>query len=197
MITKWDNTFIEIAKLISKHSTCSRVHVGTIIVKDRRIISMGYNGVASGKMHCDEKFMSMFLAHVGIKTKMGSNKSAYLFNSPGLVPQKFQDKEYEEKELHQMYEDWKTFDYYKISHRKFSIENELHGEINAIIYAGKNGISVKDTTLYCTVSPCMNCAKTIVASEIKRVVYLEKYDRDDDNGIKLLEDSNIEVEQII
>lgn len=50
----WDNYFMEIAKLSSKRSTCSRNNVGAVIVKDNRIVSTGYNGVPSGLRHCEE-----------------------------------------------------------------------------------------------------------------------------------------------
>ena len=46
--------FIEMAKLISQRGTCGRARVGAIIVKDGRIISMGYNGAPSGMKHCTE-----------------------------------------------------------------------------------------------------------------------------------------------
>ena len=40
----WDDYFISIAFLISSRSSCNRLHVGCVIVKDTRIISVGYNG---------------------------------------------------------------------------------------------------------------------------------------------------------
>lgn len=50
----WDDYFLEVAKLISKRSTCLRRKVGAIIVKDKRIISSGYNGAPAGLAHCKE-----------------------------------------------------------------------------------------------------------------------------------------------
>lgn len=44
--------FLEIARTISKRSTCHRLNVGSVIVKDNRVISIGYNGPASGQPHC-------------------------------------------------------------------------------------------------------------------------------------------------
>ena len=40
----WDNYFMSIAFLISSRSSCDRLHVGCVLVKDTRIISVGYNG---------------------------------------------------------------------------------------------------------------------------------------------------------
>ena len=54
---KWDKRFIELAKLMSTWSSCVRDNrqVGSVIVKDKRIISTGYNGSPSGIMSCLEK----------------------------------------------------------------------------------------------------------------------------------------------
>lgn len=49
----WDKYFLEIAKLVSKRSTCLRRQVGALIVKDRRILTTGYNGTPSGIIHCE------------------------------------------------------------------------------------------------------------------------------------------------
>ena len=54
--------------------------------------------------------------------------------------------------------------------------------------------SSEGATLYVTLSPCFDCAKLIIQSGIKRVVYIEKYRSED--GLKLLEKAGIEVEQI-
>lgn len=50
----WDEYFMEIARLVAKRSTCLRKHVGAVLVKDRRIISTGYNGAPKGLPHCSE-----------------------------------------------------------------------------------------------------------------------------------------------
>lgn len=41
---EWDEYFISIALLASRRSPCTRLHVGSVIVRDNRLISMGYNG---------------------------------------------------------------------------------------------------------------------------------------------------------
>ncbi|MCX7966447.1 MAG: cytidine/deoxycytidylate deaminase family protein [Syntrophorhabdaceae bacterium] len=48
----WDSYFMEIARIVSKRSTCIRRHVGALIVKDKRILSTGYNGAPKGLKHC-------------------------------------------------------------------------------------------------------------------------------------------------
>ena len=54
-----------------------------------------------------------------------------------------------------------------------------HGEENAIVQAAYHGISVKDSTLYTTFSPCLLCAKMIINAGIREVVYAERYSIDD------------------
>lgn len=51
----------------------------------------------------------------------------------------------------------------------------VHAEMDAITSCARMGISIKGATLYCTTFPCHNCAKHIIASGIKRVVYVEPY----------------------
>ena len=50
----WDEYFLKLAFEVTKRSTCRRRAVGAIIVKDRRILATGYNGVPSGLRHCEE-----------------------------------------------------------------------------------------------------------------------------------------------
>lgn len=48
----WDEYFMAIAELVSSRSTCIRRHVGAVLVKEKRILSTGYNGAPSGISHC-------------------------------------------------------------------------------------------------------------------------------------------------
>lgn len=70
----------------------------------------------------------------------------------------------------------------------------LHAEANAITKVAKSNNSSENATLYVTTSPCLECAKLIIQSGIKRVVYTERKESND--GIPLLERANIEVVQI-
>ena len=51
----WDNYFMKIAEDVSTRSTCLRRHVGAVIVKDKRILTTGYNGAPTGIAHCTEE----------------------------------------------------------------------------------------------------------------------------------------------
>jgi len=50
----WETYFMDIAILVAKRSTCLRRSVGAVIVKDRQVLSTGYNGAPSGIRHCSE-----------------------------------------------------------------------------------------------------------------------------------------------
>ena len=49
----WDDYFLEIAGIVAKRSTCLRRHIGAVIVKNKQILSTGYNGAPAGITHCD------------------------------------------------------------------------------------------------------------------------------------------------
>lgn len=50
----WDNYFMDIAAVVATRATCNRKHVGAVIVRDRTILSTGYNGSISGTPHCND-----------------------------------------------------------------------------------------------------------------------------------------------
>lgn len=66
----------------------------------------------------------------------------------------------------------------------------LHAEANAITKLARSSNNSDGATLYVTAAPCIECAKLIIQSGIKRVVYAETYRLDD--GLKLLKRANIE-----
>ncbi|MBN1405815.1 MAG: cytidine/deoxycytidylate deaminase family protein [Candidatus Omnitrophica bacterium] len=49
----WDEYFMELAELVSKRSTCLRRKVGAVLVKDKHILSSGYNGAPKDIAHCE------------------------------------------------------------------------------------------------------------------------------------------------
>jgi len=50
----WDHYFMQITFQVAKRSTCPRAAVGAVIVRDKRILTTGYNGAPSGLPHCTE-----------------------------------------------------------------------------------------------------------------------------------------------
>lgn len=51
---EWPEYFIDIARLVARRSTCTRRHVGAVLVKDKRILATGYNGAPTGLVHCGD-----------------------------------------------------------------------------------------------------------------------------------------------
>ncbi len=49
----WDEYFLKLAMLASERATCPRMHCGCVLVKDRYVLSTGYNGSLPGAPHCD------------------------------------------------------------------------------------------------------------------------------------------------
>ena len=130
---KFDAKYLQMAAVWATNSYCKRRQVGALLVKDRMIISDGYNGTPSGFENICE-------------------------------------------------EDGVTKPYV------------LHAEANAISKVAKSGNSSDGATLYVTASPCVECAKLIIQSGIKRVVYRDEYRITD--GVDLLKRAGIEVEQV-
>ena len=129
-----DKRYLRMAKIWAENSYCIRRQVGALIVKDKMIISDGFNGTPSGFENICED------------------------------------------------EDGKTKAYV------------LHAEANAITKVAKSANASDGATLYVTTSPCIECAKLIIQSGIKKVVYCEPYRIDD--GIRLLKRAGIEVLQL-
>jgi len=50
----WDRYFMQLAQVVAGRSTCLRRQVGAVMVKDKQILSTGYNGSPAGLLHCDE-----------------------------------------------------------------------------------------------------------------------------------------------
>lgn len=73
-----------------------------------------------------------------------------------------------------------------------SLPYVLHAEANAITKLARSHNNSEGATLYVTASPCIECAKLIIQSGIKRVIYGEKYRLDE--GLQLLKRAGIETE---
>lgn len=71
----------------------------------------------------------------------------------------------------------------------------IHAEQNAIIQAAKLGVSIDGATLYCTHQPCVICAKMIINSGIKRVVYREGYP--DDFSLEMFKQADVVLEKYL
>ncbi len=114
----WDKYFMSIAILGSIRSPCERLKVGCVLVKNNRLVSMGYNGFLPGALHV---------------SRVRNNHE----------------------------------------------QSTIHAEQNAISDAAARGVSVNDCVAYITHYPCINCFKILVASGIKKIIYLNDYKNDE------------------
>jgi len=69
----------------------------------------------------------------------------------------------------------------------------IHAESNLIAKAARDGLSLKDATIYLTHSPCATCALLLIQTGISRVLYLKDYRLD--LGTSLLKQANIRIEK--
>ena len=54
-------------------------------------------------------------------------------------------------------------------------EDVIHAELNAILHAARQGVSIKGSAIYISLSPCLKCSAMIAQAGIKRVVYADEY----------------------
>jgi len=66
----------------------------------------------------------------------------------------------------------------------------IHAEINALCYCAKEGIPIKDCTIYVTHFPCLNCTKALIQAGIKKIYYKDDY-RVDEYALELFRRNNI------
>lgn len=126
-----DLRYLRMARIWAENSYCQRRQVGALIVKDKMIISDGYNGTPSGFENVCEDEHGLTKPYV------------------------------------------------------------LHAEANAITKIARSGNNSDGSTLYVTDAPCIECAKLIIQSGIRRVVYGREYRLTE--GIGLLERAGVEV----
>jgi len=142
MKQKWVAAFMDTAERFAQLSSAKRLQVGAVVVKDNRIISIGYNGMPAGWTNECEEVIQLSDDTVELKTK----------------------------------------------------DEVIHAEANAILKLARDGESGNGSSLFCTHSPCIHCAKLIHGVGIYKVYYRQSY-RDND-GIDFLQKCNIEVEQV-
>ena len=83
---------------------------------------------------------------------------------------------------------------YTSQHHEWSKTYEIHAEMNAIIWAAREGISIDGASIYVTLEPCSECSKNLIASGIKRIVYAKEYEHTHSQTVsKFLQDNGVEI----
>ena len=86
---------------------------------------------------------------------------------------------------------------YTKEHHEWSKQYEIHAEMNALIWAAREGISIKGATIYVTLEPCSECSKNLIASGIKRIVYDKPYEHTNSSIVsKFIKDNGVIIEQL-
>jgi dCMP deaminase len=143
MKSKFIQFYMDVAARVADLSHAQRLKVGAIVVKDDRIISIGYNGMPAGWDNtCEDKIWNVHDGAYTLKTK----------------------------------------------------PEVLHAESNAIAKLAKSNDSGDRADLFVTHSPCVDCAKLIYQSGIRRLYFRENYR--DDSGINFLKKSGIDVVKV-
>jgi len=142
----WDHYFMSIAEAVRMRCNCMSSKKGAIVVKEKKIVSTGYNGSPKGVKHCNDGGCERCtLRHLG-QIKSG------VYSAPCIC---------------------------------------CHAEENAIVQAAANGISTRDASMYCTYTPCTNCAKLIINAGIQEGI--SKVEYPDDVGRRLLREAKVKL----
>jgi dCMP deaminase len=149
-----DGYFLEICKSVSSNSKCLSRKLGAVIVKDRYIVSTGYNGPATGCPHCnDADYRARLLEDV---QKENGIALPEFKKELSICPRKIIG-----------YDSGGGLQYCQAS----------HAERNAIYAAARLGHPLEGCTLFLNwVIPCVECSKAIINSGIKEVVVTELKD---------------------
>ena len=171
MKEKFKQTYMKTAKIFAELSHARRLHVGAIVVKDDRIISIGYNGMPAGwDNDCEHK------------EYMSGDAGGWL--SPEEI---YEQWPFEEEDIDP------DLGYA----RRYALKTKpevLHAESNAIAKLAKSNDSGLGADIFITHAPCIECAKLIYQSGINGVYYGENYR--DDSGIEFLKKSGVNIEKL-
>lgn len=175
MKKKMIHAYMKTAKVFSELSHARRLHVGAIVVKDDRIISIGYNGMPAGwDNDCEDV--------------------EWMGDAGGwLDPNEIVERWPFEGEMITYHSDGAC--YTRTNRYRLKTKPEvLHAESNAIAKLAKSTESGDGASLFVTHSPCIDCAKLIFQSGIKNVYYGQAYRNND--GIDFLTKSGVVIEHI-
>jgi dCMP deaminase len=176
MKEKFKQAYMKTAETFAELSHARRLHVGAIVVKDDRIVSIGYNGMPAGwDNNCEDKeYMS---------------RDAGSWLDPSEI---YEQWPFEEEPKIQWFGD----DPITVTNRyKLKTKPEvLHAETNAIAKLAKSNESGMGATMFITHAPCLDCAKLIYQSGISSVLYRNTYR--DTSGIDFLQKAGLVIEQL-
>lgn len=170
---KWDLYFLRLAREVSKNSKCLSRKIGAVLVKDKAVISTGYNGAPRGVRNCNERLLNWYVIMNGINGN--TPHKVFVDELPEKCPRRYFGYE---------------------SGQGLHLCQAGHAERNALIQAARNGISTLDTSLYCSACQiCKDCAIEIVNAGVKELIFLEGSEYDGYSNT-ILKESGIRVRRV-
>ncbi|GAA5834072.1 hypothetical protein JCM11251_003611 [Rhodosporidiobolus azoricus] len=166
----WDTYFMLLASLASLRSNCMKRRVGAVLVREKRVVSTGYNGTPRGVKNCGEGGCGRCNSHGdGLGTGQGEMEFA------------------------------KT-DGGGMSRVGEALDECLclHAEENALLEAGRERVSgggTEGAVLYCNTCPCLRCTVKIVQCGVKEVIYSLSYSMDTASR-RVMEEAGVVLRQI-
>jgi dCMP deaminase len=171
MKEKMIQAYMKTAQIFSQLSHARRLHVGAIVVKNDRIVSIGYNGMPSGwDNNCEDIEL------------MDRDAGGWL--DPDEIIEKWP--------LEGKF--WVNGEEVDTRYRLVTKPEVLHAETNAIAKLAKSNESGLGATMFITHAPCLDCAKLIYQSGISSVLYRDTYRSTE--GVEFLNKSGVKVEQV-
>ena len=156
---KWDKYFYNICNSVATKSPCLSRRIGAIIVRDKSIVSTGYNGPPRGIPHCGAE-------------RLVNDKDL----RKSLLESEYCNENFSPKDLNSTCPR-KLLGYPSGTH--MDICPAQHAEENAVSNAARLGVCAEGTTLYLnSIVPCKNCLGVIINAGIKEIVVtiLDFYD---------------------
>jgi len=165
MKQKFIDYYMDIAERTAKLSHAKRLQVGSVIVKEHKILATGYNGTPTGwDNNCEDKVWDS--------------------GAGGWLDSLEIEQLYPYEEYHEQAE--------RMVRYKLRTKPEvLHSEMNSLMKVAKSNESTDGAVLFCTHAPCLDCAKAIYQSGIKVVYYKNSYRNDD--GLNFLQICGVDV----
>lgn len=170
MKQKFIDYYMKIAEATAQLSSARRLQVGSVIVRDQKILATGYNGTPTGwDNNCEDMEL------------MPVNAFEYLDADEITSKWPFEGRFWVDgKEIISRY-------------RLTTKEIVLHSEANALTKIARSTESSDGATMFCTHAPCLQCAKLIYQSGVSKLYYRNTYR--DSAGLEFLEKGGVEVEK--
>lgn len=170
MKQKFIDYYMKIAEATAQLSSARRLQVGSVIVRDQKILATGYNGTPTG---WDNDCENLEL--------MPDDAGEYLDPAEILSKWPFEGRF------------WVGGQETIIRYRLKTKDIVLHSEANALTKIARSTESSEGATMFCTHAPCLQCAKLIYQSGISKLYYRNTYR--ETSGLEFLEKGGVEVEK--